>query len=258
MEPVYAPKAPNPQQTLNIFKGNWASRMPDSLGELSAGTAGLFDDPRVTWAVANLSRLGIAIRNSHVLELGPLEGGHTYLLGKEGAASVTAIEAHSGAYLKCLVVKEVLGIERVNFLYGDAISFLRESEREFDVGFVCGFLYHMVEPVELISLLAKRCRSIFLWTVCWDDTTNYIAGPDVGGLGPAFRSEYNGFIHTLHRHDYGQVSDLATFWGGPQSHAYWMEYNDIVAALKHFGFSDIIHERENNKFGPAVKLVAKR
>lgn len=258
MQPAYAKAAPNPQQTINIFDGQWASKMPGSLGDISAGAAALFEDPRVAWAIDNLASLGINTPGSSVLELGPLEGGHTYLLAKAGAASVTAVEAHSGAFLKCLIAKEILSIERVNFLYGDAVSFLRESSHQYDIGFACGFLYHMINPVELIALLAKRCRSLFLWTVCWDDNSGPQAGPAVGGRGPAFRVEYEGFIHTLHRHDYGAVSNITTFWGGPQSHAHWMEFSDIISALKFFGFAEILYEREMNHFGPAIKLVAKR
>ncbi len=254
----YAPGAPNPQQTLDIFQGQWASKLPAPLDYLTAGEARLFEDPRVGWCIDKLSELGIIFSGSDVLELGPLEGGHTYLLSRAGANSVTAIEAHSGAYLKCLITKELLGIEKAAFLYGDAVKFLREDSRRFDVGFACGFLYHMSSPVELLALLAEKCRSLYIWTVCWDEQFVKTSGPNAGGQGPAHRAVYKGFEHTLHRHDYGTSIKYSNFWGGPASHSYWMEYDEIIGALHYFGFKKIIHEPDSTPYGKAIKLLVSK
>src|ERR1035441_9983556 len=89
--------APSFQQTLDIFKGKWASRMPSDKGG-EAGETPLFEDPRVDWAVESLAKLGVDLKSSNVLEIGPLEGGHTYRLIRSGAKSVTAIEAHPEAF----------------------------------------------------------------------------------------------------------------------------------------------------------------
>lgn len=254
----YATKAPSPQLTVDLFKGEWVSQFPGPLAQLDAGQAGLFEDPRVDWFDQKLAEFGLAIKGSSILEVGPLEGGHTYRLSKFGAASVTAVEAHPHAFLRCLVAKELLGIERVNFLYGDALAFLRESPNEYDIGFACGFLYHMTDPVEAIELLCRRCRSVFLWTVYWDAKRN---GPDATGLdikGPPFVSEHRGLKHTLHRHDYGVGFDYNKFFGGPASYAHWMEKNDILAAFRHFGLGRMSFELETNPNGQALKLVATR
>jgi len=258
MHPAYARSAPRIQQTLDIFSGQWASKFPSPLGATNAGTACLFEDPRVDWAIGKLRQSGFDLTQTDVLELGPLEGGHTYMLAKAGARSVTAIEAHSGAYLKCLVTKELLGIERVSFLFGDALKFLRENGREFGLGFACGFLYHMTDPAEIIAQLARQCRALFLWTVGWDKEFVRLGTKEAGGIGPSHFAEYGGFRHRLHRHDYGRVENYTMFWGGPASHAYWMELDEILAAVKYFGYTAISFERESTIYGSALKIFAHR
>jgi hypothetical protein len=253
---IYAQAAPSPQQTLDLFDGTWASQFPGEFAALRAGSAALFADPRVAWALENLSTLGIEPIGAHVVELGPLEGGHAYLLSKAGLASVTAIEAHRGAFLKCLVAKELLGVERVNFLYGDAVAFLRQAQHRYDIGFASGFLYHMVNPVEVIELLCRRCRAVFLWTVYWDHGFNAQHPATAAAQGPAERAVHAGFPHTLHRHDYGSGFAYSSFFGGPASHSAWMELDDILGAFNHFGFTRQIHELEANPMGAALKLVA--
>ena len=63
---------PTPQNAINIFAGEWSSRFPAGLA-VQAGNLGLFDDPRVHALASKYD----ALPKWHVLELGPLEGGHT-------------------------------------------------------------------------------------------------------------------------------------------------------------------------------------
>ena len=68
-----------------------------------------------------LAEIG-GVTEKTILELGPLEGGHSYMLDRAGAAQVVAIEGNARAYLKCLIVKELLGLPRVQFLCGDSVA----------------------------------------------------------------------------------------------------------------------------------------
>ena len=90
---------PSPQNALDIFKNEWSSKLPAEFAKYQTGTVQLFEDERVNWAVSELG----GIENKTVLELGPLEGGNTYMLEKHGAKSVLAIEANSRAFLKCFL-----------------------------------------------------------------------------------------------------------------------------------------------------------
>jgi len=252
MKHTFAAVEPSAQQTLDIFNGVWASKIPTP-GETTSGTALLFDDFRVRWAVKQLAERGITLKDAHVLELGPLEGGHTKMLADLGVASVTAVEASTEAYLKCLVVKELLGLERVNFLFGDATRYLKTTDRRFQLGFACGILYHLVSPVEFIAELSKHCDSIYIWTQCWipelvDRLPHY--------RGATFQAEVEGFRHTLHRNNYGDTEVHTQFWGGNAGFCYWMEPEQVVAAVKHFGFSNVTSEFNQNEWGALLQLVA--
>ncbi|HEY5078770.1 MAG TPA: hypothetical protein VII43_02940, partial [Opitutaceae bacterium] len=146
----------------------------------------------------------------------------------------------------------------VNFLYGDAVAFLRSIGHTYDIGFASGFLYHMANPVEFLELLCRRTRVLFLWTVYWDEDFSRKNPGQLAGSGGARAATHSGFAHTLHRHDYGGGLDYGKFWGGPEAYSSWMEKDQILGALAHFGFTRQIVELEANPNGSALKLVAAR
>ena len=111
----YVTRAPDPQNALDIFKGQWTSRLPERWSYLTAGFLPIFQDPRVSWAIEHLG----GSEGKTVLELGPLEGGHSYMLENAGAESVLAIEGNANAFLRCLAVKEIVALKKVRFLCGD-------------------------------------------------------------------------------------------------------------------------------------------
>lgn len=250
----YAPKGPHPQQTLDLFKGMWASKIP--IDGVNTGATPLFEDPRVPWAIAQLARFGIDLSHCDVLELGPLEGGHSFSLARNGAKSVTAIEANKSAFLKCLVAREVLGYERVKFLLGDAISFLQETRDSYDIAFASGFLYHMQDPVRCLELIAKPVRALFLWTVYWDEDFSRRNPQVPAGSDGVHIVRYGDRDIRLHRHGYGTGIDYSRFWGGPDTHSHWMEREDLLYVLRVNGFTHIHDELELNPNGAALKLVA--
>lgn len=43
------------------------------------------------------------------------------MLEQAGAAEVVAVEANTRSFLKCLCIKEVLGMRAVRFLLGDGV-----------------------------------------------------------------------------------------------------------------------------------------
>jgi hypothetical protein len=257
VENPFVTAPPSAQNALDVFAGEWASRFPAKGPALAAGTVPLFDDPRVPWADGVLRELsGQGFSGQTMLELGPLEAGHTYMLAQLGAQEVTAVEANARAYLKCLVAKEVLGIPRAHFLLGDALAYMRTTERVFDVGVACAFLNHMVEPVEVIALLARCCRRIFVWNVVYDESLFAKQPEMVPRFGPARAATYGGFKHTLFPHYYGDGVDYRKFLGGAQPSCCWMRSADVIAALRHFGFTSVTSHEEDNPFGKAVAAVA--
>src|SRR5262245_46615088 len=100
---TYVRTAPDPQNALDIFREEWASKLPPPLDRCQAGPHLLFDDARIRW----LDKEAGGVQGRTALELGPLEGGHAYMLEQLGASDVTAVEGNTRAFLKCLVVKEL-------------------------------------------------------------------------------------------------------------------------------------------------------
>jgi hypothetical protein len=246
----YVHAAPSAQNALDIFKGEWTSRLPGSFATLAAGDTKLFEDDRIQWAI---SQFGPA-SNKSVLELGPLEGGHSYMLEKAGFASVLAIEGNTRAYLKCLVVKELLHLSHVEFLCGDFVEYLRQTPVRFDCVVASGVLYHMVQPVELLSLLSRATDRLFLWTHYYDSSharAKRFKAPQ--------QTSHEGFKHTLYRQQY-RTSAWGGFCGGASAYSHWMTREDILTCLRHFGLEDIrtAFEEPNHSNGPSFALVAQR
>lgn len=258
--PHFFGAAPSDQNALDLFAGEWSSQPPAERAELKAGVTPLFDDPRITWAHDRFHEMGLAggFTGRDVLELGPLEGGHTYRLDRLGAKSITAIEANARAYLKCLVAKEVFGMPRAHFRLGDCLVELKQSPRRYDIAVACGILYHLTNPVALLELLAQRCDALFLWTVFYDP--EFVAKNPVPGakFSEALEQEHAGFKHTVHRFNYGPSLDWKGFCGGGDVYSYWMEKPAILGALEQFGFRDFRTEQHPNVHGSALVLTAKK
>jgi SAM-dependent methyltransferase len=251
--------APSPQKAVDLFAGEWASRFPAGGPAVVAGQAPLFEDPRMAWAERTLAEMtGRGLADKSVVELGPLEGGHTYLAAQLGAREIVAIEANARAYLKCLVAKEVLQIPRATFLLGDAVAYLRESTRTFDTGLALGFIYHLADPVEALALLARRCRELFLWTITFTPRTFELNADLIPTFLQPEVAESNGFRYARHVQDYGSGLNYGGFRGGIQSTCCWMEPDDVIAALKHVGFTRVRSELEDNPYGTALKAIAVR
>ena len=156
----YVRAAPSEANAVDIFKGEWWSALPGRLAGIPAGNLPLFDDKRVHWAIEALG--GVAGKS--VLELGPMEAGHTWMLEQAGAASVVSIEANSRCFMKCLIVKEVVGLTRSRFLHGDFEEYLRATSERFDAVVASGVLYHMRNPVELLRNIARVTDRVFIWS----------------------------------------------------------------------------------------------
>ena len=249
------PAAPSVQGTLDIFKGKWASSLPHPFRDVQAGPMPLFDDKRLKWGLGELG----SITGFHILELGPLEAGHTYTLCQAGAGTVTALESNAEAYLKCLVIKDLLHLDKAELLYGNCIPYLQTCTQKFDLCVSSGILYHMENPAELIELISKVSDRLFLWT-------HYYSAKMQGD--PRFRhfdhngleSTHRGFSHKLHRQNYGRSLFGNTFWGGTKSFSSWMSRDDILRCLGFYGFVKVAigPEEQLGPNGPSFTLVASK
>lgn len=110
----YESGMPSHQQAVNLLAG-WNSAFPPPL-KLNAGPLGLFADQRILWAIKRFGKLA----DKTILEIGPLEGMHTFMLNRERPRKIDSIEANRLNYLRCLVTSQALRLDRAHFFLGDA------------------------------------------------------------------------------------------------------------------------------------------
>ena len=251
----YVRAAPSPQFAVDLFKGEWWSALPASFGATAGGTPH-FEDSRVAWAIETLG----GVSGKRVLELGPMEGGHTYMLEQAGAASIIAIEANSRAYLKCLIAKEVVGLRRASFLLGDFEEYLRNAKDRFDVVLASGVLYHLKNPLELVHNIARLTDRVYIWThYCIPERVAAI--PHMKHRFPGNHpAEYMGFRYTAYRYEYGDFLNTTRFAGGSDEYSHWLSRDDLFGALRHFGFNDFAIEADDvaHVNGPCISFVARK
>jgi hypothetical protein len=247
-------EAPSAQSTVETV-GGWHSAFPAGSGIDTGGYFKAFSDARVSWAVEKLG----GVHGADILELGPFEGGHTYMFDRAGANSITAIEGLKSAYLKCLVAKELLGMKSATFLLGNFVPWLEREARRFDLIWASGVLYHSTEPLKLLQLIAAHTDRVFIWTHFYPDNfapTAPFPTPIVGVRNVAFEGR------TIPHFDRSYVlTRRAGFCGGVYSGCSWLRRGDILDALAYLGFAnlDIAFEaNDTNDQGPSFAILARK
>lgn len=251
----FASSLPSHQASVDLFEGSWFSKMPEGSG-LVGGQAEHFTDSRVPWAAKVLG--GLASKS--ILELGPFEAYNTSQFESMGAASVVAIEGSSANFLKCLIIKNIMGL-KTTFLYGDFTKYLETTKNRFDICWASGVLYHLTRPIEFLEGISSVSDTLFLWTQYYD-TGIMMTHPDA----PIFHEEtnktveYHGRQLILHGREYHERDGTGLFSGGPEAMSYWMELEDILHVLRCHGFNRIEMGVNNlhHPPGPACFFLAFR
>ena len=240
---------------MDIFEGEWSSAFPPPFEEVRAGPLHLWADARVDWCEPLVG--GFA--GKRVLELGPLEGAHTFMLETRGAVA-TAVEANTRAYLKCLIYKEIVGLKTARFLCGDFMEYLRGTSERFDLCLASGVLYHMSEPAELIARVAAVADKAYFWTHYYDERLLADTPRQRFQRTSPTEADYRGFRHTIYRQEYPDAVSDHRFCGGPAPYSQLMTRDDILECCRHFGFSRVVtgFEDPDHAAGPAFAFVASR
>ena len=251
---AYVKSAPARQNIIDIFQGEWSSTMPQGSGLKSEpGTAALFEDDRIVWANSALG--GFAGKD--LLELGPLECGHSYMMQNFGAKSITAIESNQRAFMKCLGIKEIFNLDRVHIQLGDFVPFLNETEKRFDAVVVSGVLYHMTDPISVLSKIARVSDNLFFWT-------HYLIEEFGAKNSQIFEIPHSfdlgSFTGIGAKRYYRQSLEWRGFCGGSEPFAVWLTKDTILNHLKSLGFTKIkIHvDAVDHPNGPAMSFSAQR
>lgn len=252
---LYSRAYPDPQAALSLFEGEWVSQLP---GFQSGGQAGLFSqDERPRW----MAKAAGGIEGRRILELGPLEGGHTYQLEQMGA-EVTGIEANALAFQRCLIVKNLYQL-KAKLLLGDFVKYLAETQDRFDIVLASGVLYHMRTPARLVQDMCRVADQVFLWTHYFDAA---VIEAD-SKLRRSFASgrtqteDVAGVPITSHerRYNSGWLTYFQPgFCGGMDVGTYWLELADLRKCFDLQGFDVTACETAVSEHGPHLTLMARR
>jgi hypothetical protein len=248
-------RVPSHQNAVDLVPG-WNHAFPDGLG-IQAGTAALYNDPRILWAMEQFGSLA----GKRVLELGPLEASHTSMLDRQNPTVIDAVEANSSAFLRCLIAKQVLGLQHSRFHLGNFVHWLERDDLHYDFIVASGVLYHMSDPIGLIELISRRADAVFLWTHYFDSVAVPRGDPRAVPFTGRDRFVRCGELPIcLHGRRYFGAQRDPIFCGGPKDLHYWMEKDAIVHVLRTFGFDDvrIAHDQPDHPNGPCVSIFARR
>jgi SAM-dependent methyltransferase len=233
LEDRFTHALPSGQVAVDTMKGLWVSAFPTA-DIVSGGNVPLFSDPRVSDAI---KLFGGSLKGKRVLELGPLEGGHTYMAHKAGAEEIVAIEGNSLCYLKTLVTKEVYRLDNVRVLHGEIERWLATDHSKFDLVLASGVLYHFTDPLEALIRLAGRSKSVFIWTHYMDDAAMPVGDPRRDPFtGKTSVKEVGEHRSTYHYRSYMGAETTETYCGGMENWSIWVEKDDITRTLMEMGF----------------------
>jgi len=247
-------RQPSHQNAIDAIPG-WSSSFPVS--GLQAGNIPLFQDGRILSA---LNAYG-SLEGAEVLEVGPLEAMHTFILNKQRPANIDAIEANQSCFLRCLVTKEILKLDKASFYLGDIQKWLQSTQKTYDFALASGVLYHMPDPGEFLHLLSKRANALFIWTHFFDESamppSDVRRRPFSGKI--ELRSVAGMELH-YHERSYQNADQNASFCGGMKDRHFWLERSEIISLLERLGYSKIeIQAIDNNHpGGPCFSVFARR
>jgi len=254
MDERFVDSCPTSQSLVDIFSGEWVSQFPPKFN-VNAGPLPFFEDPRILWAEKQMG----GFKDRSVMEVGPLEGHHTWLINKFDPRELVAIEGNRRHYMKCLISKEIMGMTRPRFLLGNCMKYLEESGRCFDIGIASGILYHLRTPLEFLERMCHYCDRLFIWTHYFDQVLVEQKGIEHKFQG-SIQLSHAGFNTDAVVYRYGDVQQDDAFCGGLDDTVHWLSRNAIIGALKHYGHrvNDEFLENQDNVNGPAFSLVSER
>jgi len=249
----YVEGAPSAQHMIDLVPA-WTSKLP-AFVPVTAGVHGLFEDGRIDWALGVLG----GVYGKSIIELGPLEGGHTYQLLKAGASHVTAVEANTLCFQKCLIAKELLRMDGASFLLGNFIPWLAQGDKHADIVWSSGVLYHMTDPIGLLELVSRVADTVFMWTHYVSDEEMPAGDPRRALITETCDVPWRDHTIRLFRRPY-LGTNFPGFMGGIAPDPMWMERDHILLVLNTLGFDqiDVLPGDPANEHGPNFSILARR
>lgn len=174
-----------------------------------------------------------------LLELGSLEGGHTFEVARPPGRTVLGVEGREENVAKAETVRRVLGIENVRFIVGNLEGPLLDTLGFFDAILCIGLLYHLPAPSKLIDSFRRASDRVFIWTHYASDTDT--ADVEENGLSGCWYNEF------------GRADPLS----GLSARSFWPTLPSLLGRLERNGFIVTVIDKEPaHEHGPAVTLAA--
>jgi hypothetical protein len=176
-----------------------------------------------------------------ILELGSLEGAHSFLLGQHpGVTRVLALEGREANLRKARFVQGRLSVRNVAFVQANLEEADLATFGKFSAVFCCGLLYHLPEPWKLLAQLPAVAPLLFIWT-------QYAADREARDIGNGLR----GKTHI----EGGAVEPLS----GMSPTATWLTLDSLCDLLRASGYKaiELIHNDPAHANGPAVTIGAR-
>lgn len=179
---------------------------------------------------------------STILELGALEGGHSFSLANQPTVKrVVAAEGRPSNIERALFVQGLIGTHKVEFVEANLEDFDLLAFGKFDTVFCSGLLYHLPEPWTLIERCAQVSPNLFIWT-------HYAGENEVEKVLHGFRGKWHG--------EQGLRDPLS----GLSKKSFWPTLGSLFNMLTRNGYRTvhIIENEVEHSNGPAVTLAATR
>lgn len=182
------------------------------------------------------------LSGDHVLEIGCFEGIHTIALCQR-AGKVTAIDARIENVVKTIVRCAMFGFYPTVFKCDVEDRTLRMDSLQCDMVFHVGVFYHLRNPVDHLSDLAKIARRGLLLDTHYALDDEATERYDTSGTSFRYKNYREG--------------GYADPFSGVYDHAKWLRLDDITMVLAKVGFAKIaVLETRNERNGPRVLLMA--
>ena len=176
----------------------------------------------------------------NILELGSLEGAHTFLLAERpGVKRVLALEGRELNLRKARFVQELLHVRNAEFVQANLEHHDLAAFGKFDAVFCSGLIYHLPEPWKLLAQLRAVAPRLFIWT-------HYAAESEAEIISGGLR----GKIH--------QEGGAAEPLSGMSPIATWLTLGSLITSLTRSGYENVqvMHNDLTHANGPAVTLGA--
>jgi hypothetical protein len=175
-----------------------------------------------------------------ILELGSLEGAHTFMLAERpGVKRVLALEGRERNLRKARLIQDLWQVRNAEFAQVNLEENDLSAFGKFDAVFCSGLLYHLREPWKLIERFPTIAPSLFIWT-------HYAPDAEAKAISNGLRGRI--FAEGGSKEPLSGMSPTST----------WLTLGSLITSLTRSGYRSIhvIHNDLTHSNGPAVTIGA--